>query len=130
VARAIPVPALDKITTVGAAFGAGLVEAAAYRLNPVLGTVATFGGGMAGLVLAMTMPPRMAQVAEGVASSSAGSLGHFAVKSVWPGRRGPQGGNGRREISGSPREVTGRRGNPGNPGTGVHEELVKGELRI
>jgi len=122
---------MDKLTTIGAAFGAGLVEAASYRLNPVVGTIVTFGGAMGGLVLAMTMPPRVAQVAEGVASSSVGSLGHFAVKSVWPGRRGLPGGNGRRGIRGNPREITGRTGNPGNPGNpGAHEEIVNGELKV
>ncbi|KKL66060.1 hypothetical protein LCGC14_2148720, partial [marine sediment metagenome] len=83
-ARAIPVPMLDKATTIGSAFGAGLVEAASYRFNPTLGTLVTFVGGMAGILGAMTLGPRMAQVAEGIASSSAGSIGHFAIKTVWP----------------------------------------------
>jgi len=126
VARAIPVPMVDKITTISSAFGAGVVEAAAYRANPMLGTVMTFGGGLVGLLGAMYLSPRMAQVAEGIASSSAGSLGHFAVKSVWPARRA--GANGRREIRGNPREISGRANNPGK--TGAHEELVRGELRV
>lgn len=116
-ALAVPVPMIDKGVTIGSAFGAGLVEAASYRANPTLGTIVTFGGGMLGLLGAMTLGPRMAQVAEGIASSSAGSLGHFAIKTVWPvGRRALGGGDGRRPISGNPREIVGKKGNPGNPG--------------
>jgi len=131
VARAIPVPMMDKATTIGSAFGAGLIEAASYRFNPTLGTIVTFGGGMIGLLGAMTLGPRMAQVAEGVASSSAGSLGHFAVKSVWPARRGSGGGNGRRPLGGgNPREIAGKRGNPGNPGNPGARETKNDELIV
>lgn len=129
-ARAIPVPMLDKATTIGSAFGAGLVEAASYRFNPTLGTLVTFVGGMAGILGAMTLGPRMAQVAEGIASSSAGSIGHFAIKTVWPARRAVGSANGRRPISaGNPREIarkTDTPSNPGNPG----RETVDDELYV
>lgn len=125
-ARAIPVPMTDRITVIGSAFGAGVVEAAAYRVNPMLGTVVTFGGAMVGLVGAMLMGPRLAQVAEGVASSSAGSLGHFAIRSAWPARRA-LGGNGRRPLGGNPKgAIAGAKGNPGNPGA----EMVNNELLV
>ncbi len=134
-AVAIPVPMVDKVTTIGSAFGAGLVEAASYRANPTLGTIVTFGGGMLGLLGAMTLGPRLAQVAEGIASSSAGSLGHFAIKTVWPARRGLGGGNGRRPIGGNPKEIVGKRGTPGNPGNpgnpaNRRRETANDELRV
>lgn len=126
-ARAIPVPMTDRITVIGSAFGAGVVEAAAYRMNPMLGTVFTFGGAMVGLVGAMLMGPRLAQVAEGVASSSAGSLGHFAIRSAWPARRALA-GNGRRPLGGNPRSLVGAgKNNPGNP---VGAEMVNDELLV
>lgn len=126
VAMAIPVPMTDKLTTIGAAFGAGMVEAAAYRSNPTLGTIVTFGGGIVGLLGAMYLGPRMAQVAEGVAASSAGSLGHFAIKTVWPGRRA-LGGNSRVAIAGgNPKSLVGVN-NPGNP---VGQETVNDELYV
>jgi len=126
VARAIPVPMTDRITVIGSAFSAGVVEAAAYRMNPMLGTVVTFGGAMVGLVGAMLMGPRLAQVAEGVAASSAGSLGHFAIRSAWPARRALA-GNGRRPLGGNPKgAISGARGNPGNPGA----EMVNNELLV
>jgi len=117
----------DRITVIGSAFGAGVVEAAAYRMNPMLGTVVTFGGAMVGLVGAMLMGPRLAQVAEGVASSSAGSLGHFAIRSAWPARRALAGNPGRRSLGGNPRSLGSGKNNPGNP---VGAEMVNDELLV
>jgi len=129
-ALALPAQTIDKLTTIGSAFGTGVVEAAAYRAHPTAGTVVTFGGGVLGLLGAMTLNGRWAEMCEGVASASAASLGHFAIKAVWPGRRALPGGNGRRPIgAGNPRELVGA-GNPHNPGNPVRQEIMNEELLV
>jgi len=139
-AIALPATTLDKLTTIGSAFGAGLIEATAYRANPTVGTIVTFGGGILGLLGAMTLNGRWAEVSEGVAASSAGSLGHFAIKALWPGRTAlARGGNNSRPIGQSnPRELVGSKnpgnpgnpGNPSNPGNRVGQEIMNEELLV
>jgi hypothetical protein len=129
-ALALPAQTIDKLTTIGSAFGTGIVEAASYRAHPTAGTLVTFGGGLLGLLGAMTLNGRWAEVCEGIAASSAGSLGHFAIKAVWPGRLGLRSGNGRRPLGlGNPRELVGA-GNPGNPGNPGRQEIMNEELLV
>ena len=90
---------MDKAFVIGSALVAGSIEAAAYRANPQAGTLATFGGAIGGLLGAMMLRGRLAQIAEGVAASSAGSIGHFAVKAWWPAT------TLRRAIDRAPRQI-------------------------
>lgn len=93
-----------QITTLASAFGTGFAEAASYRFSPMLGTLVTFGGGIAGLLAAMMGRGNMADVGLGIASSSAGSLGHFAMQTIWPARSGRRrlGSGGRSLPAGVP----------------------------
>ncbi|MFH0808951.1 MAG: hypothetical protein V2A77_00550 [Pseudomonadota bacterium] len=78
----------QKVTIVGSAFAAGGVEALAYRSNGTLGTLVTFGGGLLGLFAALSGRGTVADAGLGVAASSAGSMGHFAVMAWWPKKTG------------------------------------------
>jgi len=73
-----------KVTIVGSAFVAGFAEAASYRFNQSLGTIVTFGGAVGGLFLALSQRGLLSDIGLGVASSSAGSIGHFAIQKLWP----------------------------------------------
>ena len=122
---------MGKAITIGSAFGAGLVEAAAYRANKTAGTIVTFGGAIGGRVGAMWLKGRLADVAEGIASSSAGSMGHFAITAVWPAKRAALGSgrNGKTPIgSSNPRELVGGESNA--PRNRVAQEIMNDELYV
>ncbi len=83
-AVALSADTMSKLYTVGGAFVAGFAEAAAYRFNQTLGTIVTFGGVVAGLLMSMNSRGTMSDIGLGIASSSAGSIGHIAIKQLWP----------------------------------------------
>lgn len=101
IAYALPAAATEKLMIIGGGGLAGIVEAAAYRVNKPLGMGVTFVGGVLGIIAAMTMTGAIANLGTGVAASSAGSVGHMLIGAAWPAAKRIAGS---REQIPSPRE--------------------------
>ena len=81
-AVAIPMEAQTRLLRLGSAFGTGALATAAQRVSPATGSVVVLGGGLIGLLAALTMKGAIAEIGEGMANAAAASMGSIVARQV------------------------------------------------